>query len=100
MDNAMRLTDDVRTAAVRWEKAWLRMGASPVRCTAGSSTSRRARPSAGTAKKRPPAFQSTSLTAKSRCKYNVFKIMKSSYELAMERLNKTAPVVKLTDRQK
>ena len=26
--------------------------------------------------------------------------MKSSYELAMERLNKTAPVVKLTDRQK
>jgi hypothetical protein len=26
--------------------------------------------------------------------------MKSSYELAMERLNKTAPVVKLTDQQK
>ncbi len=26
--------------------------------------------------------------------------MKSAYELAMERLNKTAPVVKLTDKQK
>jgi hypothetical protein len=27
-------------------------------------------------------------------------LMKSAYELAMERLNKTAPVVKLTDEQK
>jgi len=27
-------------------------------------------------------------------------IMKSSYELAMERLNKTAPTIKLTDAQK
>jgi len=26
--------------------------------------------------------------------------MKSAYELAMERLNKTAPVIKLTDKQK
>src|SRR5687767_5081567 len=101
MANFLHWMTPVPTRERRLAAARSKEEKSSARCTAGPSTFAQASaPSPPTSLRGPTRPMCAKVGLKSRFPHRFNKHMKSSYELAMERLSKSSPTVKLTAKQK